>query len=255
MYCENCGREIADHSPACNYCGHVQGPAQGGAAMPPPAAPPSYSKPYRPRAGGPFLVLWPYRFVLQALESGSIIRIGVTLALRILGGLTVLAGIYSVIELLKAAFNLPTADTITGIVVAALIGLAFFSAFQVLFYRAASVSELGSSSFTVMEIASILLRTIGEVYAISAGVLGVAGCISAWFAGGRGVNLGGTFIPALPIPMENLFLFGLAILVFLNLIGFGVLILFYFLAETVVVMADIAINIRSLVKANGAPGS
>ena len=255
MYCENCGREIADHSPACNYCGHVQGPAPGGPAMPPPAAPPSYSKPYRPRAGGPFLVLWPYRFVLQTLESGSIIRIGVTLALRILGGLTVLAGIYSVIELLKAAFNLPTADTITGIVVAALIGLAFFSAFQVLFYRAASVSELGSSSFTVMEIVSILLRTIGEVYAMLAAVVGLAGCLFTWFVGIHGGNFGASFFPALPIPIDNQFLFGLAFLVFLNLLGFGVLILFYFLAETVVVMADIAINIRSLVKASGAPGS
>ena len=255
MYCENCGREIADHSPACNYCGHVQGPARGGGAMPPQSAPPSYSKPYRRGAGGPFLVLWPYRFVLQALESGSIIRIGVTLALRLLGGLTALAGVYAVIELLKVAFNSRTSDTIAEILVAALIGLAFFSAFQVFFYRAASVSELGSSSFTVMEIASILLRTIGEVYAISAAVVGVAGCLFTWFVGIRGGNFGASFFPALPISMDNQFLFGLAFLVFLNLVGFGVLILFYFLAETVVVMADIAINIRSLVKASGAPGS
>jgi len=229
----------------------VQGPAQGAQAMPPPPAPPSYFRPGRPAGGGPFLVLWPYRYGLEALESGSVIRAGVTLALRILGVVVGLSGVYVVIETLKLAFTLPTTGTIGGIMAAALIGFASFSALQIYFYRAASVSRLGPSPFTVIPIFSILFRTIGEVYAISAATVGVAGCLFTWFSGMNPASIVGSFFPMPPIPMESQFLVGLAFLVFLELIAFGALILFYFLAEAVLVIADIALNVRLLVKSTG----
>jgi hypothetical protein len=53
--------------------------------------------------------------------------------------------------------------------------------------------------------------------------------------------------------MESNFVVGLIFLIVTALMAFAVLIFFYFLAEAVIVIADIARNVGLLVKASGAP--
>jgi hypothetical protein len=176
--------------------------------------------------------------------------------LRIIGGFALLAGVYLVIETLKLAFNLPTTATIGGILAAALLGAATFAVFQILFYRADSISRLGDSAFTVMPIFSLLFRAWGETYAAFVATLGVAGCVFTWFSGMNPAVLLGAYVPVpLPpsIPMESNFVVGLIFLIVTALMSFAVLIFFYFLAEAVIVIADIARNVGLLVRASGAP--
>jgi len=125
-----------------------------------------------------------------------------------------------------------------------------------LFYRADSISRLGDSAFTVMPIFSLLFRAWGETYAAFVATLGVAGCVFTWFSGMNPAVLLGAYVPVpLPpsIPMESNFVVGLIFLIVTALMSFAVLIFFYFLAEAVIVIADIARNVGLLVRASGAP--
>jgi hypothetical protein len=256
MFCENCGKAIPDNAPACGYCGQLFASPAGGAAVSAPYVAASYAVPPRQPSSGPFLVMQPFRSGLGALEKGQIIRAGVALALRILGAVVLLSGIHLVIATLKMAFNLPTTATIGGIVAAALMGGATFAIFQILYYRADSIARLGDSAFTVIPIFSLLFRAWGESYATFATTLGVAGCLFTWFSGMNPAMLIGSYlpVPAPPsIPMESAFVAGLVFLIILLFAAFLVLILFYFFAEAVLVIADIARNVRVLVKASGAP--
>jgi hypothetical protein len=255
MFCDNCGKSIPDSSPACGFCGQLFTAASGEAAIPAPRVSVSYASFSQPADRGPFLVVPAFRSTLGALEKGKIIRAAVALALRIIGGFALLTGVYLVIETLKLAFNLPTTATIGGMLAAALLGAATFAVFQILFYRADSISRLGESSFTVMPIFSLLFRAWGETYAAFVATLGVAGCVFTWFSGMNPAVLLGAYLPVpLPtIPMESNFVVGLIFLIVTALMSFAVLIFFYFLAEAVIVIADIARNVGLLVRASGAP--
>ena len=256
MFCDNCGKSIPDSSPACGFCGQLFTAASGEAAIPAPRVSVGYPSISQPADRGPFLVMPAFRSTLGALEKGKIIRAAVALALRIIGGFALLTGVYLVIETLKLAFNLPTTATIGGILAAALLGAATFAVFQILFYRADSISRLGDSAFTVMPIFSLLFRAWGETYAAFVATLGVAGCVFTWFSGMNPAVLLGAYVPVpLPpsIPMESNFVVGLIFLIVTALMSFAVLIFFYFLAEAVIVIADIARNVGLLVRASGAP--
>src|SRR5260370_35831809 len=114
--------------------------------------------------------------------------------------------------------------------------------------RGGSILALGESSFTVIPMVSILLRTIGELYSTLLLLLGVGGCLFVWFTG-RGPQsslgplaplLGGQLFSAGP------FIEGLQMLLFGFSLGFAVLLGFYFLSEFIGVMSDIARNVRVL---------
>jgi heme/copper-type cytochrome/quinol oxidase subunit 3 len=196
-------------------------------------------------------VISPFRRALSALEAGRIIRVAVALLLRIESVLALVLGVYVVVQTLKLGFSLPTPGTIGSIMAAILLGGAFFAVCQILLYRAASAGRLGESPFTVIPIFSILFRATGEIYATLLATAGIAGCVFTWSSGISPDELVGPFMPPLEIPAENTFLLGLFFMIVSVLAAFGILILFYFLAEAVIIIADIAKNIRSLVKASG----
>ncbi|MGD0015706.1 MAG: hypothetical protein ABSD56_15015 [Bryobacteraceae bacterium] len=197
----------------------------------------------------PLSFLYP---VLDALSDGRIIRKSMVLALRILGVLAAAGGVYTLVKLLKEIFDrtVPTEVTLGGLVLAILLLAGTACVVQICFYRARSVSRLGESAFTVVPIVSILFRWIGEVYATILATLAVGGCLFLWFAGsGPGMLLGPLrdFAPVSPFNVNSIFLYGLIFLVYVLMAAFVMLVLAYFLAESTLVMVDIALNIRRLV--------
>lgn len=251
MICSTCGKQIPDNSPSCMYCGQVFSAAPSGyPPTPPPQAPPNYSSPAGPPPPDALFVISPFRSALSALETGKIIRAAMTLLLRIESVLALVLGVYVVIQTLKLGFTLPTPGTIGSILAAILLGGAFFAICQILLYRAASASRLGDSPFTAIPIISILLRATAEIYATLLATAGIAGCVFTWSSGLSPDQLV-PFMPPMEIPAENTFLLGLFFMIVSVLGAFGFLILFYFLAEAVIIIADVAKNIRSLVKASG----
>jgi hypothetical protein len=180
-----------------------------------------------------------------------VIRTAVVFALRAFGVLTVLAGLYFLIEILKLSFQLPTQATIGGLLFAIIFVAAIASVFQIFFYRAESVRDLGQSPFTIIPIFSILFRTLGESYATLGVAAGVGGCVFIWLSGMSPVR----FLPGLgemlPPVSGGTFLDGVEFLVMAVVLSFVFLVVFYFLAEAVVVLVDIARNIRLLVRQGG----
>jgi len=246
MFCENCGKTIADSAAACPHCGQATGVGQAAAVV----------------ARLPRLTTLKFESgiasfcapLFRALEDGLVIRTLVALALRILAILVVMGGIYVFIDLLKAAFSEPTTQvTIGGLIAAVFLLLGAVGDFFILFYRAASIGSLGDSSFTVIPSSSVIFRACGEIYAASLITVGVAGSLQTWFTGSsplQRLGLLGLLSPS--VPTGGTFVDGLVFLVAMFLIAFACLILFYFLAEVVLVGVDIAKNVRSL--AEGQPG-
>lgn len=191
----------------------------------------------------PFYFLRP---ILEALNDGKLIRTSMALILQVIGVVSLLAGAYVLVEMLKISFRLQTEGTIGGLILAILFVAAVLGMVQVLFYRAANIRELDDSPYTVIPICSILLRALGEIYALFGVAVGVGGCIFIWLSGSNPFfllpGIGGMF-PV--VAADRTFLGGLLFLLNFGLVSFAGVIAFYFLAESIVVMVDIAKNTRS----------
>jgi len=195
--------------------------------------------------------------VLKALEDGKVIRKAITLALQITAVLAVAGGVYLLVEVLKFSFNIrSTEGTIGGLVFSGVLVVTVACVAQILVYRAASVKALGESPFTVIPIFSILLRAVGETYATAGVAVGVGGCLFIWLAGFNPMQMLGPLGGLLPSSSAQAnFLGGISFLLYLTLVSLFFLIILYFLAESVVVLADIARNVRLLVQVQPAGGT
>jgi hypothetical protein len=187
--------------------------------------------------------------VLKALEDGKVIRKVITLALQVSAILVLVAGVFLVVQALKFSFQDPSAEgTIGGLLFSAILVITVACVAQIFLYRAGSVRALGESPFTVIPILSILLRTVGETYATAGVAVGVGGCLFVWLARRSPSHMLGPLGGILPSFGDESFLGGIALLAGLVLFSLAFLILFYYLAESVMVFADIATNVRLLVR-------
>ncbi|MGC8654675.1 MAG: hypothetical protein ACP5US_11875 [Candidatus Kryptoniota bacterium] len=195
------------------------------------------------------IVLNFFKPVLNALNNGKVIRSSTSLVLQILGVFSLVGGVYLLVEILKLSFDLPTKGAIAGVLLSIIFIAAVLAIAQILFYRAANVRDLDESQYTVIPILSILFRCFGEIYATLGVAIGVGGCFFIWISNYNPLylfgNLGGLF-PSLS--SEGTFLGGLLFLVKFALFSFAIIIVSYFLAESTVVLVDIAKNIRQLLQ-------
>jgi len=181
--------------------------------------------------------------VLDSLTDARMMRTSIGKALRILGILSVVGGIYLLVDILKESFHMPTEGTIGGLVFAVMIAASVLSIMQILFYRGKHIEDLEESELTIIPIFSILFKAVGEIYATFMAAVGVGGCVFIWLAKSDPMYFIGSIARFLPtIPGESTFLGGIMFLVYSFLWGFIALIGCYFLAEASVVLAEIAGN-------------
>ena len=259
MFCTECGGSISAADRVCPSCGartENDRPALARSpAVPRPATVGAYKQPG-------YGVLPITRAVLSALAEGKVLRNAIALVMRVGAVLILLGGVLVVITILKLSFQISSAAaTIGGLLLAVLLAVAFFAVSQIYLLRAQSVHDLEDSPFTIIPIISILFRASGEAYAVGAIAFGVGGCLFTWLSGMSPTmllqGLGG-FMP--PIPGLNelggqSFVSGLIFLVTMIIAGFTALVVFYALSELVVVLVDIAINVRRLVKGQAVAAS
>lgn len=190
-----------------------------------------------------------FRLVLDALDDGRVIRTSVALVLRALAVLFLLAGVYLLVEILKASFRLSTEGTIGGLVLALFFAAAVLGVVQIVFYRAREINERERAPFIVIPICSILFRVLGEIYATLGIAIAIGGCFYIWFSKLAPFALLGPMYHLFPsIPPEGTFLGGVLFLLNLGLLSFFGLLGFYFLSESVVAVIEIAKNTRHLAK-------
>lgn len=193
--------------------------------------------------------------ILRALEQGTVVRKVFRVALIALAVVVLLAGLYVVIQAAKFSLQVPTAEgTIGGLLFTLLLAAAFGAVGQVLLYRAASIDRIPEGSYTVIPVVAVLLRAAGEICATLGAAVAVGGCLFIWLARWDPLSLLGPFAELLPsVSVEGTFGSGMKFLASALLASFAWLILFYFLAESSVVLVDIAANVRRLAGAEAAP--
>ena len=192
-------------------------------------------------------VLTFYFPVLKALEQGSVIRRTVQIVLLVASVLVALSGLMTVIAVLKFAFGMPGSElTIGGLLLAVFLLAAFAAMTQILWYRSSSVRDIPEGPYTVVPIFSLLLRTAGELYATMLAMLGLGGCLFIWLTRTSPLEVVGQYGELLPDMLRGgtSFLSGITFAGLSLVFALLALVVFYFLAETSMVLVDIAIQLR-----------
>ncbi len=172
--------------------------------------------------------------IIKKLDEGDLFRHVTFYMLNVLGGATAFLGIYFFLTLVR--------EGSFAAVVVGLLQLATFTVVaQVLLVRAQNVHRMGKSEFSVIPIAAVFLTICGEALAALLVGSGATACLVVWMqegqSGGFEVLLMG-FLYSL-IPIQTPFFLGLCIFVASLTIAFFVLMFFYLLAESTMVLVSI----------------
>lgn len=200
------------------------------------------------------LLLTFFKPILTALGDGRVIRTAVAWILRGLAVLVLVIGLIGALAGLVLAFQSRGATILAGIITSVVFAGAVLTGFQILWACSQAVAALGDSSFTVTPILGLLCRSFGELSAVSLTALGLAACLTTWITALGPVDSGKGFLSevapsdALSFlrPLGGGFWGGLAVLVVFLILAFLALVFAYFMAEFLVVLVDIARNIREV---------
>ena len=187
--------------------------------------------------------------VLEKISQGQFFRKAFAITLQIMTVVIAIAALVAWITVWKSISGL-SSEAIVGIIIFQLLFvIAVYMVIHIILIRAGNINALPDSDYTVIPIISITLKLIGEIYASFITVISVAGGILSWFIGSGAFYM--VKRPNLIIPSYGSgegFLGGLVFMasgLFSAIVG---LVIFYFLAESVVVAVDIAKNIKKMAK-------
>lgn len=186
--------------------------------------------------------------ILRSLSEGRVLRRATATALRVVAALAVVGALVDVVLILRLSFGADdAAATIAGVLLALGVAACGLVASQVAWFRAGSVEALPESQHPMLAIASVLLRTTGEIVAACFLTLGLFAAVASWIAP-RFAGYAMAWVPV-GVPGASFtsgFLGGIAILLACAFTAAIALAVAYLLAESVVVLADIARDVRAL---------
>ena len=183
--------------------------------------------------------------VLQLISQGDFFRKAFAMFLRALAVVTVIAGLVVWVMVWKSLSGATVLLVLGIIIFQILFVIAIYMVVHALLIRADDITKLPNADYTVIPIVSVALKLCGEIYACFMAVISLAGGILIWFIGSNAfyfIRKSTIFMPGYGSGSD--FLGGLIFIVGGWLIAFFVLAVFYFLAETVVVLVDIAKNTK-----------
>jgi len=184
--------------------------------------------------------------VLDLISQGNFFTKVFSIALRVAAVVAALAGLVGFVSGWKIVFEMPAAGILGGIIFQALFVVAIYMVVHTLIIRANDIAGLPVTDFTVIPIASIFLKLVGEVYACFTATIAVGGGILMWFAEGYGGYLLRRVIPFMPSFGGESFLGGIVFILGGVLLAFFVLLFFYLMSESIVVMVEIAKNTKHI---------
>lgn len=187
--------------------------------------------------------------VLEKISQGQFFRKAFAVALQIMAVVIVTAALVAWIIVWKSISGY-SAEAIFGIIIFQLLFvIAVYMVVHILLIRAGNINALPDSEYTVIPIVSITLKLFGEIYASFVTVISIAGGILTWFIGSSALYMIKGSAPFVPSYGNGEgFWGGLVFMVGGLFSAFVGLVLFYFLAEAVVVLIDIAKNIKKISK-------
>jgi hypothetical protein len=183
--------------------------------------------------------------VLQLIAQGKFFRKAFTVVLQALAIVVSIAGLVVWMSMWKFAARAPFVVLLGIVIFQLLFVLALYMVAHTLFIRARDIAQLPDEEFYVIPIAAIALKLIGEVYASFVAVMSVASGILIWLMRGYAFSLVKMAAPFVPrLGNGEGFVGGLLFMGGGLFAAFVVLVLTYFLAEAVLVMAESARNLK-----------
>ena len=183
--------------------------------------------------------------VLEKISQGQFFRKAFAVALQILAVAIATVALVAWITVWKSISGY-SAEAIFGIIIFQLLFvIAVYMVVHILLIRAGNINALPDSEYTVIPIVSITLKLFGEIYASFVTVISVAGGILTWFIGSSALYMIKSSAPLVPSYGNGEGFWGGLVFMAGGLFSaFVGLVLFYFLAEAVIVLVDIAKNIK-----------
>ena len=227
MRCQKCGAKNPDDNRFCSHCGcHLE----TGVVVIKEVAMDSYL----------FM-----ESVLHLIAQGSFFRKAFAVVLQALAVVVSIAGLVAWMSVWRFASRAPFVALLGIVIFQLLFVVALYMVAHTLFIRARDITALPEGEFYVIPIAAIALKLIGEVYASFVAVMSVAGGILIWLMRGYAFSLVKMAAPFVPrLGSGEGFMGGLLFMGGGLFAAFVVLVLTYFLAEAVVVMAESARNLK-----------
>lgn len=180
---------------------------------------------------------------VESLSKGPFFRKILALAMRIAAVLMVFVGLYVVLGMIGTTIMAIRTDAARalGTLMAMVLAIAvFFLVVKILLFRARSILILGDGDYPVLQMSALLLRTSSEVLALIFAGAGLISGIMHWF-GGAYFPIPGLwdsfFLPGAPS-----FVLGLGMILSGLFQAVTVLIVFYLLAELLLLFRNIALN-------------
>jgi hypothetical protein len=183
--------------------------------------------------------------VLEKISQGQFFRKAFAIVLQIMAVVIVMAALVAWINVWKSISGYES-EAIFGIIIFQLLFvIAIYMVVHILLIRAGNIKALPDSDYTVIPIVSITLKLFGEIYASFVTVISIGGGILTWFIGSNALYMIKGSAPFFPsYGSGEGFWGGLVFIAGGLLSAFVGLVFFYFLAEAVIVLVDIARNIK-----------
>jgi len=183
--------------------------------------------------------------VLRLIAQGSFFRKAFSVILQALAVVVSIAGLVVWMSMWKFAARAPFVALLGIVIFQLFFVVALYMVAHTLFIRARDIAQLPDEEFYVIPIAAIALKLVGEVYASFVAVMSIAGGILIWLMRGYAFSLVKMAAPFVPrLGNGEGFLGGLLFMGGGLFAAFVVLVLTYFLAEAVCMMAESARNLK-----------
>lgn len=181
--------------------------------------------------------------VLELLAQGRFFRKITAIVLRVEALVVAVGSLVLILVLGKQILDFSTAGKVGGIIFILLWVITIYMMIHALLLRAGNIANQAESDFNIVYIAFILFKLKGELAAAFLTFLSIGGAIFVWFAGADAGNALKNIFFFFP-RVSDAFTSGLCILICGLTLAFGVLVLYYLLAELLLVLVSIAQNTK-----------
>lgn len=182
--------------------------------------------------------------LLPKLGEGAFFRNVFTYALKVIAVLIGIGCLISWIGFWVAIFQLSVVGIIGGLIFQLIFVVAAYAVIHIIWIRADEIKKQEAGDFTIIPIIATMVRMTGEVLATFLVIFGVAGGVFVIFAGFEAYRVFSEFVPS--ISVGSTFLGGITFSITFAIAGFIALIVNYLLAELIVVLVDMARNLKAI---------
>lgn len=257
MFCPKCGQQNPDDAAFCRNCATPIAPIPAapqvavtssqssvGASVPQTPAP----QPSRTVAASPASFLFMSRLI-EYVSHGTLFRRIVAGFLVACGVLAAVGGVASGVVGFIGYVQFGGLAIFGGLLAMVLMFVAAYMWAHTYFIRARTVRDIPEGEYTVIPIMSVLLKMTGELAFVSLLSAGVQGTLATWFMGSNPLGaLGGYGGYGYGMTAGEGFIVGVVFLLGAAILGFVALLVYYLLSELVVILADIARDVRVIRK-------